>query len=144
MALQNQLVCGLCDQKTQKELLCIRDLTIEVATEHAKAAEAVNRETRQLNPDPASTHQMSKHSKQKITCHRCGKQGHTGAKYIHKDKRYHYCNKVGHLSSVCTLKKKDARTGKEKSQHGKDHPTHTLDAAEMSNMPSTTMYIMLL
>ena len=45
MALRDQLVCGLCDQKTQKELLCIRDLTIEITTERAKAAEAVNRET---------------------------------------------------------------------------------------------------
>ena len=76
---------------------------------------------------------MSKHNKQKITCHRCGKQGHTGAKCIHKDKRCHYCNKVGHLSSVCTLKKKDARSGKEKSKCGKVHPTHTLDAAEASD-----------
>ena len=38
-ALCDQLVCGMRDQKTQKELLCIQDLTIAIATECAKAAE---------------------------------------------------------------------------------------------------------
>ena len=100
-ALRDQLVCGLRDQKTQKELLCIPDLTITKATERARAAETVNRETKQLNPEPVATHQLSKQSKQAGKCHRCGKQGHTGANCIHRDKRCHYCKKVGHLSSAC-------------------------------------------
>ena len=43
-ALLNQLVCGLKDHKTQKELLCIQDLTLAMAIEKARAAEAVDRE----------------------------------------------------------------------------------------------------
>ena len=103
MALHDQLVCGgQSDQKTQKELLCIPDLTIAVATDKAKAAEAINREAKQMNPDPVPIHQLSRQMKQTMECHRCDKQGHTGASCIHKDKCCHYCKKLGHLSSVCT------------------------------------------
>lgn len=47
-ALRDQLVCGLRDQKTQKELLCIPDLTIAGATDKARAAEVINREAKPL------------------------------------------------------------------------------------------------
>lgn len=66
-ALRDQLVCGLCDQKTQKELLCIQDLTIAIATERAKAAETVNRETQQLNPDPVPVNHLSKPPRYSVT-----------------------------------------------------------------------------
>ena len=131
-ALRDQLVCGLRDQKTQKELLCIPDLTITKATERARAAETVNRETKQLNPEPVATHQLSKQSKQAGKCHRCGKQGHTGANCIHRDKRCHYCKKVGHLSSACLQRKQDPKTREHKSQKKKAHSTHEVDIM-MSN-----------
>ena len=43
-ALCDQLVCGLKDHTTQKELLCMQDLTLSMAIEKARAAEVVNRE----------------------------------------------------------------------------------------------------
>ena len=129
-ALLDQLVCGLRDQKTQKELLCVPDLTIAVATEHAKAAEAVNRETKQLNPEPVVTHQLSK---QTGKCHRCGKQGHIGANCIRRDKRCHYCKKVGHLSSACIQRKQDAKTKEHKKQKKKANPTHRIDVTTSSS-----------
>ena len=89
-ALYDQLACGFCDQKTQKELLCTPDLTIAEAIEHARAAEAVNRETKQLNPKLVATHQLSKQSNQAGKCHRFGKQGHTGANHVRRGKHYHY------------------------------------------------------
>ena len=99
-ALRDQLVCRLKDRKIQRELLCIPNLTLAMASERARAAEAASRETQQLNP-AVTTHQLSHHGSQ---CHRCGKQGHTGATCIHKDKHCHYCNKVGQLSSLCIKK----------------------------------------
>ena len=99
-ALRDQLVCRLKDRKIQRELLCIPNLTLAMTSERARAAEAAIRETQQLNP-AVTTHQLSHHGSQ---CHRCGKQGHTGATCIHKDKRCHYCNKVGQLSSLCIKK----------------------------------------
>ena len=125
MALCDQLVCGLHEQKMQKELLCVPDLTIAVATECAKAAEAVNRETKQLNPEPVATHRLNK---QTGKCHRCGKQGHTGANCIHRNKCCHYCKNVGHLSSVCVQRKQDAKIKEHKKQKKKAHPTHRIDA----------------
>ena len=68
-ALRDQLVCGLRDRKTQRELLCISNLTLAVASERARAAEAASRETQQLNPTVSATHQLSHYGSQ---CHRCG------------------------------------------------------------------------
>ena len=87
------------DQKTQKELLCIQDLTLATAFEKARAAETVNREIQHF-PMEADTLKLYKQSQQK-PCHRCGQYGHTGATCIHKNKRCNVCKKVGHLSSVC-------------------------------------------
>ena len=53
-ALRDQLVCGLRDCKTQRELLCIPNLTLATA-------EAASRETQQLNPTVGATHQLSHH-----------------------------------------------------------------------------------
>ena len=41
-------------------ICCLPDLTITAATDRARAAEAVNRETKQLNPELVATHQLSK------------------------------------------------------------------------------------
>lgn len=144
MALRDQLVCGLCDQKTQKELLYVQHLTIAVATDRAKAAEAITQEAKQINPDPVSTHQLSKQTKQTMECHSCSKPGHTGANCTHKDKRCHYCKKVRHLSSACTVKKKDSRSWRSEIQKGQDQSyTHSRSvvAVKKSLMLNTTMCI---
>ena len=69
-ALRDQLVCGLKDQKTQKELLCMQGLTLAVEIVRSQAAEAVNREVQQNFPVDADTHKP--YSRQKA-CHCCGK-----------------------------------------------------------------------
>jgi len=63
-ALRDQLVCGLRDRKIQRELLCISNLTLAVASERARAAEAASRETQQLSPTVSATHQLSHHGSQ--------------------------------------------------------------------------------
>ena len=137
MALRDQLVCGLRDQKTQKELLCIQDLTIAIATERAKEAETVNRETQQLNPDPAPVNHLRKPSRQPLEFHRCGKQGRTGATCLHKDKRCSYCKKLGHLKAVCKKKLADLQSSKgRQSKKKKAHSTHTMEAVITSDSNS--------
>ena len=120
-ALRDQLVCGLKDQKTQKELLCIQNLTLTVAIERSRAAEAVNREVRLNFPVESDAHKLYTRHK---SCHRCGKSGHTGATCIHKNKRCHLCNKVGHLSSVCRSKDAAKRTSKTTPK-----AAHTMEAS---------------
>jgi len=56
-ALCNQLVCGLRNQITQKELLCIQGLILAAATERARAAETVNREVQHF-PFESDTHSL--------------------------------------------------------------------------------------
>ena len=47
-ALRDQFVCGLRDEKCQRELLCIQDLTANIALQKATAAEAVVKETQAM------------------------------------------------------------------------------------------------
>ena len=60
-ALRDQLVCGLRDRKTQRELLCTPNLTLAMASEKARATETAIRETQQLNPSPAAAHNLAQH-----------------------------------------------------------------------------------
>ena len=47
-ALRDQFVCGLLDEKCQRELLSIQDLTAEIAIRRATAAEVVSKETQAM------------------------------------------------------------------------------------------------
>ena len=47
-ALRDQFVCGLRDEKCQRELLSIQDLTAEIAIRRATAAEVVSKETQAM------------------------------------------------------------------------------------------------
>ena len=125
-ALRDQLVCGLRDRKTQRELLCTPNLTLAMASEKARATETATRETQQLNPSPATTHNLAQRGVGK-ECHRCGKVGHTADSCIHKDKRCHYCKKVGHLTSAC-FKKKSEQKALKKDKRSKPRKAHMVDA----------------
>ena len=76
----------------------MQDLTLAMAIEKARAAEAVNREILHFPAVEADT--LKLYNEQK-PCHRCGQHGHTGATCRHKNTRCHVCRKLGHLSSVC-------------------------------------------
>ena len=47
-ALRDQFVCGLRDEKCQRELLSIQDLTAEITIRQATAAEVVSKETQAM------------------------------------------------------------------------------------------------
>ena len=51
-ALRDQFVCGLYDIKCQKELLCMPSLSLQEAVQHARAYEAVARESAAIHPAP--------------------------------------------------------------------------------------------
>eukprot|EP00731_Ephydatia_muelleri_P029936 Em0021g459a len=48
IALRDQFVCGLQDSRIQRELLCVRDLTLEQALDKARSIEIVLKETASL------------------------------------------------------------------------------------------------
>ena len=52
-ALRDQLVCGICDQKIQRELLSLKDLTVRLALQKSQAIEVATRETENLQHSSA-------------------------------------------------------------------------------------------
>ena len=85
-ALRDQLVCGLKDHATQKHL-SMKELSLTLAVEKARAAEAVNREVLYFSlKTEADT--LKLYDQQK-PCHRCGQFGHIEATCIHKNKGCH-------------------------------------------------------
>ena len=126
-ALCNQLICGLKDHKTQKELLCIQDLTLAMAIEKARAAEAVDREI--LHFPAVEADALKLYSQQKA-CQRCGQHGHTGATCRHKNTHCHVCKKLGHLSSVCWHNQQQELPKQQLQKHKKQsRSTHTMHAS---------------
>ena len=57
----DQLVCGLKDARIQRELLCIKKLTLTDALERARAMEAVAKETRNLHAEAVTESESGKH-----------------------------------------------------------------------------------
>ena len=122
-ALRDQLVCGLKDAKIQRELLCIKKLTLTDALERARAMEAVAKETRNLHAEAVTesesgkTHLIRKDGNEFPKCYRCGSSGHLAPGCPRKGKRCNKCEKIGHLARVCRskqsnkpkIKKKDTR-----------------------------------
>ena len=125
--LRDQLLCGLKDHKTQKEFLCIQNLTLAMAIEKARAAEALDREILHF---PAVEADALKLYNQQKACPRCGQHGHTGATCRHKNTRCHVCKKLGHLSSVCWHNQQQELTKQQSWKHKKQsRSTHIMHAS---------------
>ncbi|KAL5493850.1 hypothetical protein EMCRGX_G015084 [Ephydatia muelleri] len=109
-----KMFSNLKDSRIQRELLCIRDLSLAQAQDKARSMEIVLKETvelRQKEPDvsveagndegTSETHKISKSQGPRKGCPRCGGTNHMAANCFHKDKECNHCGKVGHLARVC-------------------------------------------
>ena len=109
MALRDQFVCGLKDQRIQQELLCIYDLMLTKALDKSRSMEVVLKETQSIRelenttaedkPEDAAAHRVF--TSKKSNCYICGGMGHSASSCFHKDKTCNSCGKLGHLSRVC-------------------------------------------
>ncbi|KAL5494013.1 hypothetical protein EMCRGX_G015281 [Ephydatia muelleri] len=109
MALRDQCVCGLKDQRIQQELLCICDLMLTKALDKSRSMEVVLKETQSIRelenttaedkPEDAAAHRVF--TSKKSSCYICGGMGHSASSCFHKDKTRNSCGKLGHLSRVC-------------------------------------------
>ena len=130
--LETALVCGSNDIKTQKELLCVKGLTLTVTINKARAAETVNREVQQF---PTNVEAL-KISSQQYPCPRCGQQGHTRATCYYHNKCCRVCNKLGHAGAVCwqnqsqelTMKPQQKCNAKQQSK-----PMHTVASTVLNS-----------
>ena len=123
--LRDRLVCGCRDRRLQFKLLSDSKLTFAKALELAKADETAERGTkdrsggpslhrlvhsqrpkrrRPPNPPPQSS-APKPHSR---SCSRCG-AAHSPATCKYKDATCNYCQKKGHLASVCRTKARDQK-----------------------------------
>ena len=114
-ALRDQLVCGLCDRKCQRDLLSISDLTLALAIQKTTAAETVEKGSKHICADMTSDKSLSqglhKMSVQTKPCYRCGKSGHQPTHCKFRTATCYSCQKIGHLASVCKGKKLSRKAG---------------------------------
>ena len=140
-ALRDQFVCGLRDEKCQRELLSIQDLTAAIALRKATAAETVSKESKAMRE--SATEQTMEgevcklHSKGK--CYRCGKVGHQPANCKYKNAKCYGCQKMGHLASVCQSKRSfmKAISSKVPESMRKAHKIHALQEKNESSSDSS-------
>ena len=140
-ALRDQFVCGLRDEKCQRELLSIQDLTAEIAIRRATAAEVVSKETQAMQESATGpvmdgeVHKLLSKSK----CYRCGKSGHQPTNCKYKNAKCYSCQKVGHLAAVCLRKEhpKNATPGKGQENKQKSHKIRTLQEKGKSSSDSS-------
>lgn len=153
--LRDRLVCGINNQQVQRRLLSEPDLTFAKALELAQAAEAAERNARELESTVPSAAvnavlpgqkggrvRRSKTRRSRPTrCYRCD-GNHLADKCRYKDSECHHCGKTGHLEKACRSKKRglppQSRTKTSQNTHhvDTDTPDDTPYEEQMFNIPA--------
>ena len=93
--LHDRLVCGVEESKIQRRLLVEPDLTFDKAFELALAAEAADRNAKDLRPTMSPTVNRVQHKK---NCYHCGDK-HSPADCKFRAAECRKCGKKGHIRS---------------------------------------------
>ena len=117
LMLRDRLVCGINDDRIQRRLLAVRDLTFQNALETATAMEMASHGLADLQKGAtsSSTATVNVVEKQNISlkpskvfdvqneCYRCGGR-HGAHECSFKDSECHFCHKRGHIARKCRMK----------------------------------------
>ena len=98
--LRDRLVCAVEELKIQRRLLAEPDLTLDKVFELALAAEAADKNAKDLQPTMSSTVNRVQHKK---SCYHCGDK-HSPADCKFRAAECHKCGKKGHIAHVCRSK----------------------------------------
>ena len=121
--LRDRLVCGICDDAIQKQLLAEHDLNFAKAVQLTQSMETAAKNVKELKqPSGTPTTSTGSHEVLKVTqprqgkkilptCHLCGKTGHKAPQCSVKHLK---CFQCGHLRSVCRSKKNEGRVQPER------------------------------
>ena len=123
--LRDCLVCGINHQALQRRLLAEKKLTFDKALEIALAAEAADKDMRQIQKPPVIHYQshgkglkpprkdgQPRNPRHPTTCHRCLGE-HTPQTCPFKQAECHKCKKVGHIAKACKTKSQKERVLKQ-------------------------------
>jgi transcription elongation factor Elf1 len=119
--LRDRLVCGIADDRIQRQLLAESTLTFLKFFESALALEAADKNLKELKGDNKSKllkfdtefpRQKQQRSPAKISappnrtsgCYRCGKKKHSANEWQFKTANCQKCGKTGHIAKVCKSK----------------------------------------
>ena len=148
-AIRDQFVLGLHSEATQKKLVMIKDLKLDLAIQTAKMDETATRDTGELHCHPsgasasASVHKL--HTSQKkdkgirnqgkdtYRCYRCNGRGHISDDCRFKDETCHRCGKLGHIKAACrsnSTQKSHKKMDGHKKHFIKDRRVHQMSAAK--------------
>ena len=129
-AIHDQFVCRLRNTKTQRELLCIPDLTVQLVLRKACAAEAVDKETQSMRDSSDNAATLNINSPK--TCFCCGKFNHMVANCKFKTAKCCECQRVGHLARMCMAKAKNKPTSTDKQSKPKSkNDMHQLEVTKV-------------
>jgi hypothetical protein len=119
--IRDRLVCGVGDLPIQRKLLGETELDLKKATKIAVGMETANKEaanlggTREIHGvDQVRKKESWTKSGEKEACYRCGDPKHRAPDCSFRDKECFLCKKKGHISRVCSQRKK---AGKSSSIH---------------------------
>ncbi|KFD60021.1 hypothetical protein M514_07753 [Trichuris suis] len=151
--LRDQLVCGLRDQKLQRQLLCVSELTFSSALSLALTAEAYNSEVAKMHSPHRGESQdvqlirRDNHPQERVqrtvreqaipagprktSCYRCGEQ-HSPASCRFKSATCNFCKRVGHIERVCRSK---VNSSTAKQKQAAKRPTSANLVGQSSGMP---------
>ncbi|KAJ8023800.1 hypothetical protein HOLleu_36342 [Holothuria leucospilota] len=141
--LRDRLVCGINNDRIQRNLLSKSSLTFETALEIAigletasKNADDLKQTFQQATPTHSSEQSVQfipkgkgkggksyRKSGQKTACYRCGGVNHLPQDCWFKDKACNECGKIGHRAKVCRSKKVKQVSDKSKTSEPSTEPS---------------------
>ena len=110
--LRDRLVCGVLNDRIQRRLLAEKKLDLQTAVEIATGIETAAINVRDLQAAQSTREKVHKMSPAQPSqgkpkpCFRCGKGNHTADRCRFKESTCHFCQKKGHIATVCLSKKR--------------------------------------
>ena len=105
--LRDRLVCGMKNEKVQRRLLTMKNLTYALALEEAEMAERATRDAAQFHESGTAVevHHVPKKTER---CNRCEGQHNSQTCWALKEE-CRYCHKLGHIERACRKKQRENR-----------------------------------
>ena len=103
--IRDRLVCGVNDMAIQRKLLAEVGLDLKKAVVIAKGMEMATREALKIS-GTREVHVLDHGKGRRETCFRCGDSRHRAPDCHFREKECFLCKKKGHISKVCSQRKK--------------------------------------